>query len=91
MAEISLICILTPIVLKAAVIYRAVREGQTTLDAVTKIAGPAIAVYRGWFLRMAAISAATNPEKKVVLVSRPTSSTTCVKCWWQWSTMSGLP
>ncbi len=53
--------------LKAAVIYRAVREGQTSLDYVTKVAGADIAKLIEGVLRMAAISAATNPEKKVVL------------------------
>ncbi|CBL44530.1 GTP pyrophosphokinase [gamma proteobacterium HdN1] len=53
--------------LKAAVIYRAVREGQITLESVRKTAGPGIAKLIEGVLRMAAISVATNPEKKVVL------------------------
>jgi len=53
--------------LKAAVIYRAVREGKTTLGNVSKRAGGDIAKLIEGVLRMAAISAVMNPEKKVVL------------------------
>lgn len=53
--------------LKAAVIYRAVRERQTTLDNVARRAGTGIAKLIEGVLRMAAIAAVMNPEKKVVL------------------------
>lgn len=53
--------------LKAAVIYRAVREGQATLGDVNRKAGGQIAKLVEGVLRMAAISAVMNPEKKVVL------------------------
>jgi GTP pyrophosphokinase len=53
--------------LKAAVIYRAVRERKTTLESVSKMAGVGIAKLIEGVLRMAAIAAVMNPEKKVVL------------------------
>ncbi len=53
--------------LKAAVIYRAVRERKTTLDAVAKLGGVGIAKLIEGVLRMAAISAVMNPEKRIVL------------------------
>lgn len=53
--------------LKAAVIYRAVRERKTTLEIVSKMAGVGIAKLIEGVLRMAAIAAVMNPEKKVVL------------------------
>ena len=53
--------------LKAAVIYRAVREGQVTLAEVASKAGPEIATIIEGVLQMAAISAVMNPDKKVVL------------------------
>jgi len=53
--------------LKAAVIYRAVRERKTTLENVGKLAGLEIAKLVEGVLRMAAISAVMNPEKRIVL------------------------
>jgi GTP pyrophosphokinase len=53
--------------LKAAVIYRAVRERKTSLESVSKMAGVGIAKLIEGVLRMAAIAAVMNPEKKVVL------------------------
>lgn len=53
--------------LKAAVIYRAVREDLTTLEAVRKRAGSGIAKLIEGVIQMAAISAVMNPDKKVVL------------------------
>ena len=53
--------------LKAAVIYRAVREGKTTLGNVSKRAGGNIAKLIEGVLRMAAISAVMNPENTIVL------------------------
>ena len=53
--------------LKAAVIYRAVRERKTSLEAVAKMAGIGIAKLIEGVLRMAAISAVMNPEKRIVL------------------------
>ena len=53
--------------LKAAVIYRAVREGQTTLADVVKIAGESIANLIDGVLQMAAISAVMNADKRMVL------------------------
>ena len=53
--------------LKAAVIYRAVRERQTSLENVSRMAGTGIAKLIEGVLRMAAIAAVMNPEKKVVL------------------------
>ncbi len=53
--------------LKAAVIYRAVREGQTTLAEVVKVAGEGIANLIDGVLQMAAISAVMNADKRMVL------------------------
>ncbi|MAR92148.1 MAG: GTP diphosphokinase [Pseudomonadota bacterium] len=53
--------------LKAAVLYRAVREGKATLGTVSKLAGGNIAKLIEGVLRMAAISTVMNPENKVVL------------------------
>ncbi len=53
--------------LKAAVIYRAVREGQTTLVEVKKVAGEHIANLIDGVLQMAAISAIMNADKRMVL------------------------
>jgi len=53
--------------LKAAVIYRAVREGQTTLADVVNIAGDGIASLIDGVLQMAAISAVMNADKRMVL------------------------
>ncbi len=53
--------------LKAAVIYRAVREGQTSLGVVSKKFGNNIAKLVEGGLRMAAISTVMNSENKVVL------------------------
>jgi GTP pyrophosphokinase len=53
--------------LKAAVIYRAVREGKATLGNVSKLAGNQIAKLIEGVLRMAAISTVMNPENRVVL------------------------
>ena len=53
--------------LKAAVIYRAVREGKASLGNVSKRAGGDIAKLIEGVLRMAAISAVMNPENAVVL------------------------
>ncbi|MCG8313501.1 MAG: bifunctional (p)ppGpp synthetase/guanosine-3',5'-bis(diphosphate) 3'-pyrophosphohydrolase, partial [Pseudomonadales bacterium] len=53
--------------LKAAVIYRAVRENLISLEAVHKRAGKNIAQLIDGVLQMAAISAVMNPDKKVVL------------------------
>ncbi len=53
--------------LKAAVIYRAVREGQVSLGDVSKRAGNNIAKLVEGVLRMAAISAVMNQENRVVL------------------------
>ena len=53
--------------LKAAVIYRAVREGQTTLVEVEKVAGVGIANLIDGVLQMAAISAIMNADKRMVL------------------------
>ncbi|MBV1920039.1 MAG: GTP diphosphokinase [Pseudomonadales bacterium] len=53
--------------LKAAVIYRAVREGQTTLVEVKKVAGEGIANLIDGVLQMAAISAIMNADKRMVL------------------------
>ena len=53
--------------LKAAVIYRAVREGQTTLGDVVAIAGEGIANLIDGVLQMAAISAVMNADKRMVL------------------------
>jgi len=53
--------------LKAAVIYRAVREGKTSLGDVSKRTGGNIAKLIEGVLRMAAISAVMNPENRVVL------------------------
>ncbi len=53
--------------LKAAVIYRAVREGQTSLGAVSKTAGNDIAKLVEGVLRMAAISTVMKTENRVVL------------------------
>ncbi len=67
MAEILAELHLDTDALKAALIYRAVREGQATLGEVNKRAGSQIAKLVEGVLRMAAISAVMNPEKKVVL------------------------
>jgi GTP pyrophosphokinase len=67
MAEILADLHLDTDTLKAAVIYRAVREGQTSLEQIAKAAGQGIAQLIEGVLRMAAISAAVNPEKKIVL------------------------
>ncbi|OUS25213.1 GTP diphosphokinase [Gammaproteobacteria bacterium 45_16_T64] len=53
--------------IKAAVIYRAVREGQTTLSEVVAIAGEDIANLIDGVLQMAAISAVMNADKRMVL------------------------
>jgi len=53
--------------LKAAIIYRAVREGQISLEAVGNRYGPEIAGLIDGVLRMAAISAAMNRNKSKVL------------------------
>ena len=53
--------------LKAAVIYRAVREGKASLGNVSKRTGGDIAKLIEGVLRMAAISAVMNPENAVVL------------------------
>lgn len=53
--------------LKAAVIYRAVREGQTTLSEVVSVAGEDIANLIDGVLQMAAISAVMNADKRMVL------------------------
>ncbi len=53
--------------LKAAVIYRAVRENKVTLEAVEKRAGEDIARLVEGVIQMAAISAVMNPAKKIVL------------------------
>ena len=53
--------------LKAAVIYRSVREGQTTLAEVGKVAGEGIANLIDGVLQMAAISAVMNADKRMVL------------------------
>ncbi|MCG8672247.1 MAG: GTP diphosphokinase [Pseudomonadales bacterium] len=53
--------------LKAAVIYRAVRENLVSLEAVKKRAGKNIAHLIDGVIQMAAISAVMNPDKKVVL------------------------
>ncbi len=53
--------------LKAAVIYRAVREGQVSLEEVARRAGDNIAQLIKGVLQMAAISAVMNPDKTVVL------------------------
>src|SRR5690606_15097514 len=45
----------------------AVRERKTTLESVSKMAGVGIAKLIEGVLRMAAIAAVMNPEKKVVL------------------------
>jgi GTP pyrophosphokinase len=67
MAEILAELHLDTDALKAAVIYRAVREGQVTLAEVAVKAGTEIAHLIEGVLQMAAISAVMNPEKKVVL------------------------
>lgn len=53
--------------LKAAVIYRSVRENKISLEAVEKRAGENIAKLVEGVLQMAAISAVMNPAKKIVL------------------------
>lgn len=53
--------------LKAAVIYRAVREGQATLGDVVAVAGEGIANLIDGVLQMAAISAVMNADKRMVL------------------------
>ena len=52
--------------LVAAVIYRAVREGKTTLAAVEKRLGSAVSVLVDGVQRMAAISVSQNPAKASV-------------------------
>ncbi|WP_394561020.1 GTP diphosphokinase [Aquipseudomonas alcaligenes] len=56
--------------LVAAVIYRAVREGKTTLKAVNDKFGPVVAKLIEGVLRMAAISASLNPRDSLVLGSQ---------------------
>ena len=56
--------------LVAAVIYRAVREGKTTLKVVQDKFGPVVAKLIEGVLRMAAISASINPRESVVLGSQ---------------------
>ncbi|WP_068828633.1 GTP diphosphokinase [Pseudomonas sp. BMS12] len=56
--------------LVAAVIYRAVREGKTTLKAVQDKFGPVVAKLVDGVLRMAAISASLNPRDSLVLGSQ---------------------
>ena len=56
--------------LVAAVIYRAVREGKTTLKAVQERFGPVVAKLIEGVLRMAAISASLNPRDSLVLGSQ---------------------
>lgn len=56
--------------LVAAVIYRAVREGKTTLKAVQEKFGPVVAKLIEGVLRMAAISASLNPRDSLVLGSQ---------------------
>ncbi|MCO2331388.1 bifunctional (p)ppGpp synthetase/guanosine-3',5'-bis(diphosphate) 3'-pyrophosphohydrolase, partial [Pseudomonas aeruginosa] len=53
--------------LVAAVIYRGVREGKITLEAVNKHFGPVVAKLIEGVLRMAAISASLNPRHSMVL------------------------
>lgn len=53
--------------LKAAVIYRSVREGQTSLGVISKKFGTNISKLVEGGLRMAAISTVMNQENKVVL------------------------
>ncbi|PYC27336.1 GTP diphosphokinase [Aquipseudomonas alcaligenes] len=56
--------------LVAAVIYRAVREGKTTLKAVQEKFGSVVAKLIEGVLRMAAISASLNPRDSLVLGSQ---------------------
>jgi GTP pyrophosphokinase len=56
--------------LVAAVIYRAVREGKTTLKAVQDKFGAVVAKLIEGVLRMAAISASLNPRDSLVLGSQ---------------------
>ncbi len=56
--------------LVAAVIYRAVREGKTTLKEVQDRFGPVVAKLVDGVLRMAAISASLNPRDSLVLGSQ---------------------
>ncbi|MBB2497279.1 GTP diphosphokinase [Aquipseudomonas ullengensis] len=56
--------------LVAAVIYRAVREGKTTLKRVHELFGPVVAKLIEGVLRMAAISASLNPRDSLVLGSQ---------------------
>ena len=56
--------------LVAAVIYRAVREGKTTLAAVEKRLGTAVAMLVDGVQRMAAISVSQNPAKATVFNSQ---------------------
>ncbi|MBD9482119.1 GTP diphosphokinase [Pseudomonas sp. PDM14] len=56
--------------LVAAVIYRAVREGKTTLKAVQERFGSVVAKLIEGVLRMAAISASLNPRDSLVLGSQ---------------------
>ncbi|MDD0842484.1 GTP diphosphokinase [Pseudomonas sp. Gutcm_11s] len=56
--------------LVAALIYRAVREGKTTLKAVNDKFGPVVAKLIEGVLRMAAISASLNPRDSLVLGSQ---------------------
>ncbi|MBC9251755.1 GTP diphosphokinase [Pseudomonas alcaligenes] len=56
--------------LVAAVIYRAVREGKTSLKRVQELFGPVVAKLIEGVLRMAAISASLNPRDSLVLGSQ---------------------
>ncbi len=76
--------------LVAAVIYRGVREGKITLEAVNKHFGPVVAKLIEGVLRMAAISASLNPRHSMVLVPRRRWRT-CARCWWRWSTTFASP
>ncbi|MBM7059776.1 GTP diphosphokinase [Pseudomonas sp. UL073] len=56
--------------LVAALIYRGVREGKVSLDAVQKRFGTVVAKLIEGVLRMAAISASLNPRESLVLGSQ---------------------
>ena len=67
MAEILADLKLDPESIIAAVVYRAVREGKTSLESVATHFGPVVAKLVEGVLRMAAITASLNPRQSMVM------------------------
>ena len=81
MADILADLTLDQATLEAAVLYRAVREGLLSLEAVSKRFGSEVARLIDGVLQMAAIS---YPLAPTTVWPSITSRKTCVKCWSTW-------